>query len=107
MNEILFEVLTRLVLAVVAVAGYYLTAWLRARFTTEQLTKAEDIARIAVVAVEQVMSKLEHSPAERFDAALIRAKELAARYGLVLTDEQWESMIESAVREWTKVWKTV
>lgn len=107
MSEVLHEALTKLVLAIVAIAGWYLATWLRARFSAEQLAKAVAIAKHVVEAVEQISAALGIKGRDKFDETLGRVRDMAARYGITLTDSQWESLIEIAVREWTPAAATI
>lgn len=69
--------------------------WLRAHVGNKRLAVAERVAEVAVAASEQIGAG---NGAGKFQNALERARALAASKGVSLTDEQWRTLIESAVR---------
>ncbi|MDI3341842.1 MAG: phage holin, LLH family [Sphaerobacter sp.] len=98
-QQAVVQVLTDLIrLAALVVAGY-VAAWVRQHVTAAQWQRAQDIARTAVWAVEQVAPRLRIQGEAKLQRALEDARRLAAAHGLRLTDQQWRSLIESAVKD--------
>lgn len=100
MSTIRDGILTAL-LAIIAVAIPAITApliaYLRKRFTAQQLADAIRIGRTAVLAAEQVAARSGFDGRGKFLDALAQARRLAAAQGFDLTDAQWGAIIEAAV----------
>lgn len=86
--------LAALALGTLLVTGYAIP-YLKAHVGTKRLATAERVAEVAVAASEQMGAG---SGAQKFQNALERARVLATSKGVTLTDEQWRTLIESAVR---------
>lgn len=99
-QELLAQVLTLVVIALLSLAADALRKWLRQRFSHEQLATAMDVARIAAGAVEQMYRRATGvDPKAKFDQAMQHVRALGEQKGLKLTDDQWRALLEAAVRE--------
>lgn len=98
-NELLAQVLTNLVLLLIVVAGGYLVRYLRRSLTTQQISLATEIAEIAVRAAEQIGYASGFDGPKKLAEALDRARDLAGKYGIRYSDEQWATLIEKAVEQ--------
>lgn len=101
LTELLTQLLTLVAVIIVQVVGAAVVRWLKARYTAEQIQTGMEIARIVVRAVEQVAAASGWSlrGKAKLQEALDRARAIAAKQGLDLTDEQWKTVIEAAVLE--------
>lgn len=102
MNDILSQLATALVVALVPVAigaiGYVVrsvVALLKARATREQFAILEQVATAAVQAVEQTLKSAKN--AEKKAAALSVVRSALLKKGITLDEAQIEAAIESAV----------
>lgn len=93
------EILTLGIQLVIVVAGGAAVRWLRARASQVQIDTAREVASVAAEAVEQVAGRLGFRGKDKLLAAIERARQLAADRGLRLSDQQWENLLEAAVRE--------
>lgn len=98
-QDYLAEALVALLLALLNAALAYLTAYLRKRYTAEQMRLALDVAAIAVGAVEQMFRRKGVDPATKYAQAKEFAMTLARQYGINLTEQQVQTLIERAVYE--------
>lgn len=100
MNGDINQALTSFLLAALGLATVAITTfvvpWIKAHATQQQIQSAEKIATNAVQAVEQIGGDGSH---QKFLDALERARRLAASKGIVLSDDQWRTLIESAVND--------
>ncbi len=98
-TDLTVELLVVAIQLVIVLAGGALVRWLNARFSGEQIAKAERLAGIAVQAVEQIAA----AGGWRMPSVTkaVRAREkfkiLAGRVGLRVTDEHIDQLIEAAV----------
>lgn len=98
-NDVVVTVLTHLLrLAILTLVGYAVT-WLRQHVSAARLRLAKEVAAIAVRTAEQLAVRLSIHGQAKLQAALTHARQLAAAHGLRLTDEQWQSLLESAVKD--------
>lgn len=98
-NELLVSILTNLVLLVIALAGGYAIRWLKRHLTAQQIGLAAEIAEIAVRAAEQIGYASGFDGPKKLAEALDRARDLAGKYGIKYSDEQWATLIEKAVEQ--------
>lgn len=92
----LTDIATALVSVLIAMAGLYL----RQHFTSKQLSTAASIASEAVNFATQAAKKLNiTADLAKYQHALAKAKELASKAGINLSDSQWETLIESAYKQ--------
>ena len=80
----------------IGMGGYYL----KKHFSAKQIATAAGIAEEAVRFVAQAALQFGLTTNEaKYQKALERAKELAAKIGISLTDNQWETLLESAYKQ--------
>jgi hypothetical protein len=87
----------------IPIIGGFAVNWLKAHTSQKQLDIATEIAGRAARAVEQIYGGLstdERANADtKLQAAQTRARELGARMGITLSDDQLRTLIEQAVHE--------
>lgn len=98
MQTVIKDLLLNLFQLAVLVATYYAARWVRAKISAEQMELAASIVNVVVGAVEQLAAAGKIDYQSKFDEALKRAKAQAAKWGLTLGDEEWEDLIEAAVK---------
>lgn len=103
MDPRISNALVTVVVALIGVFGVLIEHWakklVQANFTAKQIQIAQDVAAVIVDAVEEMGAAGIIDYKSKFAAALRRVKDLAASKGVVLSDEQWQSMIEAAVAQ--------
>lgn len=100
-NQTVLNLVMQIVITIVIpVVGGYAVTFLSKHMTAKQIETAQNVAKIGVTYAEQ----LGVPNSDKFTAAFNTAKSFAGKYGLKFTDEQWESMIEAAVKEGKKDW---
>jgi len=82
----------------------FITNYLHRYYTVKQIETAKSIAVLAVTFVEQVAAALGLTNPEMLQMAIDRARMLAAKIGINLTDQQWETLIEAALGELKDIW---
>ncbi len=101
MSPQLTDALVKLAIAVITLLGVFIEVYgvkaLKAKFSSEQLKAAERVGKVAVNAAEALAANGVIDYKSKFAEASRRAKDMAVSKGIHLTDEQWESVIESAV----------
>jgi hypothetical protein len=102
-----YALLKDLIALLGSIAIAYLSAYLKQHFNAKQLELAKTIAEEAVYFAEQVGNTLGIKGADKYKAALEKAKVLAAKVGIHLTDEQWQGLIESAVKTAINFYKDI
>lgn len=106
-QTLIFNALKDLVaLGLTALLGFA-TAYVKSHFSAKQIDTAKGIAETAVSFVEQTMSTAGVDNSQKFQAAFNSAKALAAKAGIKLTDQQWESLIEGALKDMKVYWDSV
>jgi len=83
----------------------YLSAWLKAKYTSEQIAKGKEIASIAVNAVEKIAETTGWKGEVKYQEAVKYIAELSQKAGLRLSEEQVKALIEAAVREMDQAWE--
>ncbi len=101
--QALFPVLLAVITAAAGALAQKLHQYLNARFTTEQLGKAEAVSRYAVLFTEQVY-RTAGGPA-KLAAALAQAEALGRGVGISYSSEQWRTLVEQAVFTFNREWK--
>ncbi|MDQ7095013.1 phage holin, LLH family [Desulfosporosinus sp. PR] len=92
----LSDIAMALMSALIALTGVYL----RKHFTAKQLATASSIAQDAVnFAVQAAKKHGITADLGKYNAALGKAKELAAKAGIKMTDSEWEGLIESEYKK--------
>lgn len=92
----LTDVVMTMISVLTAMVGYYL----KQHFTGKQIATAAGIAEEAVRFVAQAANQLGLiTDVSKYQNALSKAKELAGKAGINLTDSQWETLLESAYKK--------
>ena len=92
------EVLIGLIRIIALVVATYAAKWVKAHVSAKQLELGENIAGLAVAAVEQLAASKQINLDEKFSTAVKFARDQAAKYGLAFSDGQWEGLVEAAVK---------
>ena len=78
----------------------FLVAYVRQHFSATQISTASGIATEAVNFATQAAKKLGVTQdLAKYNSALTKAKELASKAGVNLSDSQWETLLESAYKK--------
>lgn len=89
--------LQSIVTTLIGVLITFLIAYIKQHFTSKQIADAVGISEQAVKYAAQLEKKYGTTfNSTKYASALARAKELASKAGINLTDSQWETLIESA-----------
>ena len=94
-DDVLFRVIVSVVGTLVTTVLTLLGLYLQQKMGGEKLSKAYSVMTTAVEFVEQTATNLYGEA--KMQTAVAWAKNLAARYGLSLTDDQWRILGEQAV----------
>ena len=105
MNADITKALVDLILATSTVALGALVTLIRRHFSVQQIELAEKIASIAVSSTEQMAKASGWNPGQKLKSALQDARDLGAKHGVRLTDEQWRTLVEQEVAN-MKRWGT-
>ena len=103
-QTLIFNALKDLVTLGCTVLLGFASAYVKSHFSAKQIDTAKGIAETAVSFVEQTMSTAGIDNAQKFQAAFNSAKGLAAKAGIKLTDQQWESLLEGALKDMKVYW---
>jgi hypothetical protein len=92
--------LTDIVTALAGVLVAFLVAYVKQHFSDAQIKTASGIATEAVNFATQAAKKLGVTQdLAKYNSALTKAKELASKAGVNLSDSQWETLLESAYKK--------
>jgi hypothetical protein len=95
---------------IIALAGTiligFITAYVNQHFTATQVSNAKQVATIAVTFAEQIANSMGFKGQDKYNSALSKAKDLATKYGVKMTDDQWQGLIEAAVKEMNHIWNS-
>ena len=92
--------LTDIVTALAGVLVAFLVAYVKQHFSATQISTASGIATEAVNFATQAAKKLGVTQdLAKYNSALSKAKELASKAGVNLSDSQWETLLESAYKK--------
>jgi len=92
--------LTDIVTALAGVLVAFLVAYVKQHFSDAQISTASGIATEAVNFATQASKKLGVTQdLAKYNSALTKAKELASKAGVNLSDSQWETLLESAYKK--------
>lgn len=97
MTDIIFEVLKLLVMALALIATRYLIPLLREKVSAEKLADIEKWVKFAVLKAQQVMQASSGKEKKLYVMEFVRT--IIDYYGLLLTSEQIDILIESAVKQ--------
>jgi PIN domain nuclease of toxin-antitoxin system len=92
------EVLIGLIQILALILATYAAKYVKAHVSAKQMDLAMSVAQIAVQAVEQLAASKQIDLKDKYSKALMLARDGAAKYGLKFTDDQWEQLIEAAVK---------
>jgi len=96
----IFSGVASIVTTLVGVLVAFLVAFVKSHFSARQIATASWIATDAVNFAAQAAKRLGiNQDSVKYDSALTKAKELASKAGLNLSDSQWETLIESAYKK--------
>ena len=98
MNEITFTALRLLTMILMAVLSAYVIPWVKARIGNERLEQISQWAALAVSWAEQIVDKTGAGADKKIMVENFLRNILASK-GIVLTDQQIDILIESAVRQ--------
>ena len=100
MQTIISSGLTDIVTALSGVLVAFLVAYVKQHFSATQISTAAGIATEAVNFAVQAAKKLGITQdLAKYNSALTKAKELASKAGINLSDSQWETLLESAYKK--------
>ncbi|SPF53354.1 hypothetical protein SBF1_6570002 [Candidatus Desulfosporosinus infrequens] len=92
--------LTDIVTALTGLLVAFLIAYVKQHFSDAQINTASGIATEAVNFATQAAKKLGVTQdLAKYNSALTKAKELASKAGVNLSDSQWETLLESAYKK--------
>jgi len=96
------DILTKLFIAIVNLVilglGYLGAKWAKANVSQKNMDLALNIAAVVVAAVEQLAAAGKIDYKRKMEMAIQMAREQAAKWGLTFTDEQWQAILEAAVK---------
>jgi D-serine dehydratase len=94
----LTQVLSTVIEAIIVILAGLLLALARRYLSQQQIAIARTVAETAVGAVEQLAASGVIDPRSKLERAMVRARDLATQHGIVLTDDQWRTLLEGAVK---------
>lgn len=97
MTDIIFEVLKLLVMVMALIVTTYLIPFLREKVGAEKLADVEKWVKFAVLKAQQVMQASSGKEKKLYVVEFVRT--IVDWYGLLLTSEQIDILIESAVKQ--------
>lgn len=96
------DILTKLFIAIVNLVilglGYLGAKWAKANVSQKNMDLALNIAAVVVAAVEQLAAAGKINYKRKMEMAIQMARDQAAKWGLTFTDEQWQAILEAAVK---------
>lgn len=96
------DILTKLFIAIVNLVilglGYLGAKWAKANVSQKNMDLALNIAAVVVAAVEQLAAAGKIDYKRKMEMAIQMARDQAAKWGLTFTDEQWQAILEAAVK---------
>lgn len=100
MQTIIFSGLQDVVTALIGVFFAFMAAYIKQHFSVIQIRTGSEIATEAVNFAVQAARKLGITEdLAKYNSALTKAKELASKAGINLSDSQWETLLESAYKK--------
>jgi len=104
MSELIIELIKVIMAILIPILVGYFVAWLQKKIGTEKLQKIaqelatkQELARIAVQFVQQAYKDL--GGPEKYDKAADWLSDMAARIGLIITEDEMKGLIEAALKE--------
>lgn len=96
------DILTKLFIAIINLVilglGYLGAKWAKANVSQKNMDLALNIAAVVVAAVEQLAAAGKIDYKRKMELAIQMARDQAAKWGLTFTDEQWQAILEAAVK---------
>lgn len=109
-NQIIYTAITGIVGLLLTIALAWLSKFLKTRFTSSQLETAQQIAAIAVDAIEQMAKVNKWDNETKYVRAALYFTTLAKKAGISLEEAQIKALIEDSVLKlkefWTELPKT-
>jgi len=100
MQTVIFSGLQDILTALIGVFFAFMVAYIKQYFSVIQIRTASEIATEAVNFAVQAAKKLGITEdLAKYNSALTKAKELASKVGINLSDSQWETLLESAYKK--------
>lgn len=96
MNELIFRLIEVAFLVILTVVSRYLIPWLRTRLDGTKYELAYQIVEHLVQAAEQTIT-YENAGRDRYERVINSARAILQRYGIEMTNDQIDTLIESAV----------
>jgi len=107
MDAQIVTALTGVIAAVITVSGGFAVRLINQTFSGNQVALAKEFALAAVNHAEEIAPTLCINGAEKFQQATLAAVNLAAKVGIVLTEDQWGILINSALQKARAEWALV
>jgi hypothetical protein len=101
--KIIAEVLSTVFIAVLGWMGVKLSAYFDAHANSKQVDSSKKIAGTVVLFAEQVAKRYNWSNRDKLTETIKYAGVLGDRWGIHLSDADWQVLIEEAVRDLKKV----
>lgn len=96
------DILTKLFIAIINLVilglGYLGAKWAKANVSQKNMDLALNIAAVVVAVVEQLAAAGKIDYKRKMELAIQMARDQAAKWGLTFTDEQWQAILEAAVK---------
>lgn len=99
MEQIISNAIAEIVIIVIGAVLGAAAQYLRMRFNPEKRRQYGEIARDAVAATEMIARATGFDARAKLAEAIRRARVDAESVGIKLSDEQWQTHIESAVKQ--------
>lgn len=97
-QDILVKLLIAAINLLILGLGYLGARWAKANVSQKNMDLALNIAAVVVGAVEQLAAAGNVDYKRKMEMAIQMARDQAAKWGLTFTDEQWQALLESAVK---------
>jgi len=98
-NTLVYNALLTIITTSLPILITFLTKFIIQHTNAKQLNTAKIIALNAVTYVNQVSKDLGIDNSVKLSSALNSASQLGKKYGIILEDSQWRSLLESSVLE--------
>ena len=104
-NQLVYEVITGIVGLLLSAALVWLSKFLKSKLTAGQIQTAQEIAAIAVDAIEQMTKVNKWDNETKYVRAALYFTTLAKKAGITLDEEQVKMLIEGAVKQINDFWE--
>ena len=92
---------------VISVLGGFSVKLINQYFSEKQISLAKVFALDAVNHIEEIAPSLCIAGVEKYKQAILSAKDLASKVGINLSDDQWETILNSALQQARTEWALV